>query len=29
MAESVCTAVGFRDLGRILDYVPGKESDDE
>jgi GNAT superfamily N-acetyltransferase len=31
MAERVYAAVGFRDLGRILEYVPspGKESDDE
>jgi GNAT superfamily N-acetyltransferase len=29
MAERVYAAVGFRDLGRILEYVPGRESDDE
>ena len=29
MAERVYAAVGFRDLGRILEYVPRKESDDE
>jgi ribosomal protein S18 acetylase RimI-like enzyme len=28
MAEHVYAAVGFRDLGRILEYVPRKESDD-
>ncbi len=29
MAERVYAAVGFRDLGRILEYVPWKESNDE
>ena len=29
MAERVYAAVGFRDLGRILEYVPRKDSDDE
>jgi GNAT superfamily N-acetyltransferase len=29
MAERLYAAVGFRDLGRILEYVPRKESDDE
>jgi hypothetical protein len=24
MAEGVYQAVGFRDLGRILEYVPGE-----
>jgi len=28
MAERVYAAVGFRDLGRILEYVPRKESHD-
>jgi predicted GNAT family acetyltransferase len=28
MAERVYAAVGFRDLGRILEYVPRKESRD-
>jgi ribosomal protein S18 acetylase RimI-like enzyme len=29
MAERVYAAVGFRDLGRILEYVPGKGTGDE
>ena len=29
MAERVYAAVGFRDLGRILEYVPRRETGDE
>jgi predicted GNAT family acetyltransferase len=29
MAERVYAAVGFRDLGRILEYVPRKGTSDE
>jgi hypothetical protein len=29
MAERVYAAVGFRDLGLILEYVPGTEGADE
>jgi GNAT superfamily N-acetyltransferase len=29
MAERVYSAIGFRDLGRILEFVPRRETDDE